>query len=95
MLWEALALMNILLGGTRRASTLTSLARKIGVDPAGLTAKVNECNVLATSSGGRPARQVSRAHHATRLRTVLGCQSELREPVRTRPGDYEGRVTRG
>jgi 3-oxo-5alpha-steroid 4-dehydrogenase len=50
--WGAPALLNISLGGTRRASTLAMLARKIGVDPNGLIDSVEKYN--ATASGGVP-----------------------------------------
>ncbi|CAN5391356.1 FAD-binding protein [soil metagenome] len=51
-LWGAPALLNIFLGGTRRAGTLAKLAKKIGVDPQGLAATVAAFNAIATD--GRP-----------------------------------------
>lgn len=47
LIWGAPALMNIFLGGTRRATSLESLARKIHVDAAGLAETVDEYNACA------------------------------------------------
>jgi 3-oxo-5alpha-steroid 4-dehydrogenase len=44
LIWGAPALLNIIGGGTRRASTLEKLAKKIHVDPSGLSASVAEFN---------------------------------------------------
>ncbi|PZR44630.1 MAG: hypothetical protein DI537_61325, partial [Stutzerimonas stutzeri] len=54
MLWGAPALLNIALGGTRRAGTLRRLARRIGVDPAGLEKTVAECDARAASGAPDP-----------------------------------------
>jgi len=53
-LWGAPALINIALGGTRRARSLRSLARKAGIDPAGLEATVAEIDRLAATSEADP-----------------------------------------
>lgn len=44
MLWGAPALLNIMLGGTRRGRTLRGLARKCGIDPDGLEQMVQSFN---------------------------------------------------
>ncbi len=51
MTWGLPPLVNALLGGTKRAGTLEKLARKIGVDPDGLAATVEEFNATADTGG--------------------------------------------
>jgi 3-oxo-5alpha-steroid 4-dehydrogenase len=48
LLWGLPTLMNIFLGGTRKAPTLAALARKINVDPGGLERSVAEFNIMAS-----------------------------------------------
>lgn len=54
LLWGAPALVNILLGGTRRGATLRDLARKCGIDPAGLERCVAEYNAAAQAKRPDP-----------------------------------------
>jgi len=58
LIWGAPALLNIALGGTRRANTLEELARKIQVDPAGVSATVAEVNTLADSGAPDPLHKL-------------------------------------
>ena len=44
LMWGAPALINVTLGGTRRAKTLQALAKKCGIDPAGLEATIRNFN---------------------------------------------------
>ncbi len=47
--WGMPALLNIVLGGTKRASSLAGLARKVGIDPSALEKTVEEFNSHARS----------------------------------------------
>lgn len=52
LIWGLPALINIYFGGTRKAKTLDALARKIHVDPAGMTKQIAEANAMAKA--GQP-----------------------------------------
>lgn len=52
MLWGAPALLNAVMGGTRRGGTLRRLASRIGVDPDGLERTVADCD--ARAAAGEP-----------------------------------------
>lgn len=54
LLWGAPALLNIFLGGTRRAGSLAALCRKIGVDPAQAAQTIAEHNARADSAEADP-----------------------------------------
>lgn len=49
------ALLNLFFGGTKKAATLAELARKIGVNPAGLQNSVNELNIAIGKGEPDPA----------------------------------------
>lgn len=49
MLWGAPALLNVVMGGTRRGRTLAALARKAKLDPAGLERTVADFNARAAA----------------------------------------------
>ena len=65
--WGLPALLNIALGGTRRARTVAELARKLGIDPTRLEATVRTYN--------ESAAQGADAEHG-KLRAHLGAMSE-------------------
>jgi 3-oxo-5alpha-steroid 4-dehydrogenase len=52
MLWGAPALLNMIMGGTKRARSIEALARKCGVDPSGLERTIRAFN--ATAREGKP-----------------------------------------
>ena len=52
LIWGLPALVNIYLGGTKKASSLEDLARKIHVDPAGMVKQIAEANEMAKA--GKP-----------------------------------------
>jgi 3-oxo-5alpha-steroid 4-dehydrogenase len=54
LMWGLPALINIAFGGTRRASTLAALARKCGIDAAGLEETVAAYNALARAKQADP-----------------------------------------
>jgi 3-oxo-5alpha-steroid 4-dehydrogenase len=54
MMWGAPALLNMILGGTKRARTLKALARKCGIDPAGLESSVAIFNTRAEAGTPDP-----------------------------------------
>jgi 3-oxo-5alpha-steroid 4-dehydrogenase len=59
MTWGAPALLNICLGGTKRAGSLAALARKCGADPAGLERTVADHN--ARSAAAQPEDPLGKA----------------------------------
>ncbi len=52
--WGAPALLNVVMGGTRRASTLEALARKIGVDAMSFVSTVSDFNANANQGTADP-----------------------------------------
>ena len=58
LIWGAPALLNIALGGTKRANSLEELARKIHVDPAGVAATVADVNAMADSGVPDPLHKL-------------------------------------
>ena len=66
MTWGLPPLINALLGGTKRAGSLAKLAKKIGVDPAGLEAEVASFNAVADASGPDPHNKSPDKLHAIR-----------------------------
>ena len=52
--WGLPALLNIYMGGTKKASTLEDLARKINVDPAGMVKQIAEANDMAKAGRSDP-----------------------------------------
>jgi 3-oxo-5alpha-steroid 4-dehydrogenase len=69
LMWGAPALINIFLGGTRRASTLDGLAAKCGVDASGLRRSLDDYNAIARGSKQDP----------------LGKYPELLKPIESGP----------
>lgn len=69
LLWGAPALTNIFLGGTKKASTIEGLAKKIHVDPQGLRNSVADFNTMARSDKVDP----------------LGKMAELLDPLEEAP----------
>ena len=59
LIWGAPALLNIGLGGTKRARTLDELARKIHVDPEGVRATVADVNAMADSGAPDPLNKLA------------------------------------
>ena len=66
MTWGLPPLVNALLGGTKRAGSLAKLAKKIGVDPAGLEAEVASFNAVADAGGPDPHNKSPDKLHAIR-----------------------------
>jgi 3-oxo-5alpha-steroid 4-dehydrogenase len=58
LIWGAPALLNIYLGGAKKASTLAALARKINVDVAGMVCQIAEANALAEATQPDPFGKV-------------------------------------
>jgi 3-oxo-5alpha-steroid 4-dehydrogenase len=66
MTWGLPPLVNALLGGTKRARSLAKLAKKIGVDPDGLTRTVEEFNAISDKGGPDPHGKSPDKLHALR-----------------------------
>jgi 3-oxo-5alpha-steroid 4-dehydrogenase len=64
--WGAPALMNIFLGGTRRARSLERLARKLGANPAALVDQAREFNEIVEAGAPDPLGKLPELMHPLR-----------------------------